>query len=85
MSPFGGALSSVWRCEPSGKVASVRKSILAVLYGNYIVSGKIDPNRTVEQLGLTDVPPFFPLKRARRFSICLQRVRESLSQLRTKS
>jgi CubicO group peptidase (beta-lactamase class C family) len=45
------------------KVASVRKSILAVLYGNYIVSGKIDPNRTVEQLGLTDVQPFLPIEK----------------------
>src|SRR5712692_11300767 len=37
------------------KVASVRKSILAMLYGNYIAQGKVDPNSTVEQLSLTDV------------------------------
>src|SRR5205823_4506015 len=37
------------------KVASVRKSILAMLYGNYHAEGKIDLGKTVEQLGLTDV------------------------------
>jgi CubicO group peptidase (beta-lactamase class C family) len=40
------------------KVASVRKSILAMLYGNYVVAGKIDLNKTVKQLGLDDVQPF---------------------------
>src|SRR5204862_5451035 len=37
------------------KIASVRKSILAMLYGNYIAQGKVNPNSTVEQLGLDDV------------------------------
>ena len=45
------------------KVASVRKSVLAMLYGNYIAQGKIDPNLTVEQLGLTDVQPFLPIEK----------------------
>src|SRR5713101_5256421 len=40
------------------KIASVRKSILAMLYGNYVAQGKVDPNSTVEQLGLADVQPF---------------------------
>jgi len=45
----------------ASKVASVRKSILAMLYGNYVVSGKIDLNKTVVQLGLQDVQPFLDI------------------------
>ena len=45
------------------KVASVRKSVLAMLYGNYVAQGKVDPNSTVEQLGLTDVQPFLPIEK----------------------
>jgi hypothetical protein len=43
-----------WR---SSKVASVRKSVLAMLYGRYFAEGKIDLNKTVEQLGVNDVQP----------------------------
>jgi len=46
------------------KVASVLKSILAMLYGNYFAEGKIDPNKTVEELGLADVQPFLPIEKA---------------------
>lgn len=45
------------------KVASVRKSILAMLYGNYVARGKVDPHRTVEQLGLEDVQPFLSIEK----------------------
>jgi CubicO group peptidase (beta-lactamase class C family) len=45
------------------KVASVRKSILAMLYGNYCAAGKIDLDATVERLGLTDVQPFLPIEK----------------------
>lgn len=45
------------------KVASVRKSILAMLYGKYYAEGKIDLNKTVEQLGLADVQPFLPVEK----------------------
>jgi CubicO group peptidase (beta-lactamase class C family) len=50
----------VKRCS---KVASVRKSILAMLYGKYVAEGKIDLNKTVEQLGLNDVQPFLPVEK----------------------
>jgi len=40
------------------KVASVRKSVLAMLYGKYVVNGTIDLDATVKQLGLDDVQPF---------------------------
>src|ERR1700704_1929503 len=31
-------------------VASVRKSILAMLYGKYVANGTIDPNQTVKEV-----------------------------------
>ena len=45
------------------KIASVRKSILAMLYGRYVESGKIDLERTVVDVGLEDFTPFLPLER----------------------
>ena len=42
------------------KVASVRKSILAMLYGRYVESGQIDLERTVVDVGLEDFMPFVP-------------------------
>src|SRR5258707_163860 len=45
------------------KVSSVRKSVLAMLYGKYYAAGKIDLNKTVEQLGLEDVQPFLPMEK----------------------
>lgn len=40
------------------KIASVRKSILSMLMGKYVLSGVIDMNKTVKQLGLDDKIPF---------------------------
>lgn len=45
------------------KIASVRKSILAILYGNYVVSGKADFDKSVEELGLKDIQPFLPIEK----------------------
>uniref|UniRef100_Q025F2 Beta-lactamase n=1 Tax=Solibacter usitatus (strain Ellin6076) TaxID=234267 RepID=Q025F2_SOLUE len=45
------------------KLASIRKSILAMLYGKYVAEGKIDLSKTVEQLGLADVQPFLPIEK----------------------
>ena len=44
------------------KVASVRKSVLSMLYGNYVVNGKIDLGKTVKELGLDDKEPFLPIE-----------------------
>jgi CubicO group peptidase (beta-lactamase class C family) len=44
------------------KVASVRKSILAMLYGKYVTEGKIDLDKNVKELGLDDVKPFLPIE-----------------------
>ncbi len=44
------------------KVASVRKSVLSMLYGRYVENGTIDLDRTVKQLGLNDQQPFLPIE-----------------------
>lgn len=44
------------------KVASVRKSILAVLYGKYVASGAVDLRKTVVQIGLQEKEPFLPIE-----------------------
>ncbi len=44
-------------------VASVRKSILAMLYGNYVFDGTIDLSKTVKELGLDDVQKFLPIEK----------------------
>ena len=36
-------------------LASVRKSILSMLYGNYVKSGKVDLDKSLAQLGMDDV------------------------------
>ncbi len=48
--------------KATSKVASIRKSILAMLYGRYVVSGKINLDRTVKDLGLDDMQPFLPIE-----------------------
>jgi len=44
------------------KIASVRKSVLAMMYGKYVVNGTIDLNKNVKQLGLDDQQPFLPME-----------------------
>ena len=46
----------------ASKIASIRKSILGILYGSYVISGKIDTYKTVKQLGLDDNQPFLPIE-----------------------
>ena len=36
-------------------IASCRKSVLAMLYGKYVENGTVDLNRTIGELGITDV------------------------------
>lgn len=43
-------------------LASVRKSVLAMLYGNYVAAGKIRLDRTLRDLGLEDVGGLLPLE-----------------------
>jgi CubicO group peptidase (beta-lactamase class C family) len=44
-------------------LASVRKSILAMLYGNYVASGKVNLDRTLADLGVDDVGGLLPSER----------------------
>ena len=44
------------------KINSIRKSILSMLLGKYVVSGKLDMYKTVQQLGLDDKIPYTPLE-----------------------
>ena len=48
--------------EETGYVASVRKSVLAMLYGKYVAEGTIDLDRTVGDLGLTDGGTLLPIE-----------------------
>jgi CubicO group peptidase (beta-lactamase class C family) len=44
-------------------VASVRKSILAILYGKYVANGTIRLDRTLRDLGMSDVGGLLPIER----------------------
>ena len=59
----------------SSRVFSVRKSILGMLYGNYVASGKIDLMKTVKELGIVDKQPLLPVEE----SATLQQIMASRS------
>lgn len=44
-------------------LASVRKSVLAMLYGNYVADGSIDLDRTLEQMEMDDIGGLTPVER----------------------
>ncbi len=44
-------------------IASVRKSILAMLYGNYVANGTINLNSTLADLGMDDVQGLLPIEK----------------------
>ncbi len=43
-------------------LASARKSVLAMLYGNYVANGKIPLRKTVKDAGLTDIGGLLPVE-----------------------
>lgn len=47
-------------------VYSVRKSILAMLYGRYVESGVVDLDRTLDELGIDDIGGLLPIERKAR-------------------
>lgn len=47
-------------------IASCRKSILAMLYGNYVKDGIIDLNKTVEDLEFDDIGGLLPVEKTAR-------------------
>ena len=44
-------------------VASVRKSILSILYGRHVQNGQINLNKTLAELRIDDVTPLLPLEK----------------------
>ena len=58
----GRVIFSYGDVSHTSKVASVRKSILGMLYGKYVFNGKIDIDKNVVQLGLDDKTPFLPIE-----------------------
>jgi len=55
-------------------LASVRKSILAMLYGNYVEDGAIDLQLTLDDMGMDDVQGLLPIeKRARVYDLITAR------------
>jgi CubicO group peptidase (beta-lactamase class C family) len=58
----GRVIFSYGDTSHTSKVASVRKSVLGMLYGNYVLNGKIDLSKTVKQLGLDDKLSFLPIE-----------------------
>jgi len=44
-------------------LASVRKSLLAILYGRYVANGKINLDATLEELGIDDVGGLLPIEK----------------------
>jgi CubicO group peptidase (beta-lactamase class C family) len=44
------------------KIASMRKSVLGMLYGNYVDKGKVDLLRTVKDIGIKEVREFLPIE-----------------------
>jgi CubicO group peptidase (beta-lactamase class C family) len=41
-------------------LASVRKSVLSMLFGNYVASGKVRLNKTLAEIGIDEVDPLTP-------------------------
>jgi len=62
----GRVLLSFGPVESVSYVASIRKSILALLFGKYVTNGTIDLNRTVAQIGLEEPDGLLPIEREAR-------------------
>jgi len=44
-------------------IASCRKSVLAMIYGKYVMSGRIDINKTLSELDIDDVGGLLPIEK----------------------
>lgn len=62
----GRVLFSYGPVEKTSIVFSVRKSLLAMLYGNYVANGTVDLDQTLAQLGIDDVGGLLPIERQAR-------------------
>ena len=64
---YDGAVVDEWgETSRRFKCHSLRKSLLHALYGIYVGSGKIDLQKTLEELGIDDVPPLTKKERQAR-------------------
>jgi CubicO group peptidase (beta-lactamase class C family) len=49
--------------DETSYIASVRKSVLAMLYGPYVADGTIDLDATLEDLGIDDIGGLLPIEK----------------------
>ena len=49
--------------EENSYIASIRKSVLSMLYGRYVLNGEIDLDKTVGDLGIDDVDGILPIEK----------------------
>ncbi len=59
----GRVLMSYGKVETVSYVASIRKSILAMLYGKYVADGSIDLDRTIGDIGIDEPDGLLPIER----------------------
>jgi CubicO group peptidase (beta-lactamase class C family) len=59
----GRVLMSYGDLDTLSYLASVRKSVLAMLMGNYVAQGKLDLDKTLAQMGMDDVGGLLPAER----------------------
>jgi CubicO group peptidase (beta-lactamase class C family) len=63
VSVHGRMLYSYGNVTEQSYLASARKSVLSMLFGNYVAEGKIKLTSTLAQLGIDDRPPLSPEER----------------------
>lgn len=49
--------------EENSYIASIRKSILSMLYGKYVENGQMDLDKTLKQLNIEDITPLLPIEK----------------------
>ncbi len=59
----GKIIGSYGDIEELSYLASCRKSILAMMYGKYVLDGTIDLEKTMEELGIDDVGGLLPIEK----------------------
>lgn len=52
--------------EENSYIASCRKSVLAILFGNYVENGTLDLDKTLEDLNIDDVSELLPIEKKAR-------------------
>ncbi len=59
----GGVVYSYGNVKEATHIASCRKSILSMMYGSYVASGKIKLNETIKQLKIDDIGGLLPIEK----------------------